>query len=688
MATLLLAALLAWGEAAGWPFLAAPIERQLSRAAQRTVRLTDPAGTSAAISSAPFSIRFLGGLKLHAPAVWVAAPEWSQTPYTLRATALELDLRYIDLWRAYRQQRVRGQAVRVERLQASQLDARLERLADGRASWQFRRPDPALPAEAEVALPSFGSLKIASGSVSLNDAVLDVQLQSELSLTATELLVTARGQYKKFPLVAELKTAGAAAASSALANSNANASANAAPSALPVSLRATLGRAKLSFDGSSVSALSAANFAGRFEISGPSLAAVGDPVGVTLPTTAAFRSQGRIVRRGETWQALVDDAVVGASRLNGAFVFETRDSVRKLSGRLGGSRLLLSDLGPAIGGAVRVADNAKLPTPTPTKVLPSRPFDLRALRAMDANVLIDINDVDLNTTLLEPLRPLHVHLQLTGGVLSLTDLQARTAQGELRGAVRLDGRNTPALWSSNLNWSGVRLEQWVKQKRANGSPPWVSGRLNGEARLQGEGKSTAEILASLKGRVRTELFGGTVSHLAVEAAGLDIAQGLGIFLKGDDALTVRCGVADLMVDAGRFKPRLMVVDTIDSSLWVEGALSLATEALDLRVVVLPKDFSPLALRTPLLVRGSFAKPEVTLEKAPLARKLGASVLLGLLNPLAALIPFIDTGDAKLAEERGGGGGSGAGAGAGAGAGEGRGCSSFARLASSSQRQRR
>ena len=682
MATLLMTAVLAWGETAGWPILAAPLERQLSRAAQRTVRLTDPAGTPAAISSAPFSIRFLGGLKLHAPAVWVAAPEWSQTPYTLRATALELDLRYIDVWRAYQQQKVRGQAVRIERLQASQFDARLERLADGRASWQLRRPDSAQPAEAAAALPSFGSLKIASGSVSLNDAVLDVQLQSELTLTATELLVKARGQYKTFPVVAELKTAGAAAASSALANvkANANANGNAASSALPVTLRATLGRAKLSFDGSSASALSAANFAGRFEISGPSLAAVGDPVGVTLPTTAAFRSQGRIVRRGETWHALVDDAVVGASRLNGAFVFETRDSVRKLSGRLGGSRLLLSDLGPAIGGAVRVADNAKLSVPTPTKVLPSRPFDLRALRAMDANVLIDINDVDLNTTLLEPLRPLHVHLQLTGGVLSLTDLQARTAQGELRGAVRLDGRNTPALWSSNLNWSGVRLEQWVIQKRANGSPPWVSGRLNGEARLQGEGRSTAEILASLKGRVRTELFGGTVSHLAVEAAGLDIAQGLGIVLKGDDALPVRCGVADLMVDAGRFKPRLMVVDTIDSSLWVEGALSLATEALDLRVVVLPKDFSPLALRTPLLVRGSFSKPEVTLEKAPLARKLGASVLLGLLNPLAALIPFIDTGDAKAAEIRGGGGGE--------GAAPGQGCSSFAKLAGSSQRQLR
>ena len=369
-------------------------------------------------------------------------------------------------------------------------------------------------------------------------------------------------------------------------------------------------------------------------------------------------------------------------------------------------------MGPAIGGAVRPAadvanagpvntnsvevvqtktnakprreprakPNTKSDSKPNVKVLPSRPFDLQALRAMDANVLIDISDVDLNTRLLEPLRPLRMHLQLVGGVLTLSDLQARTAQGELAGLVRLDGRNTPALWNAKLRWSGVRLEQWIKQVRANGAPPWVSGRLNGTAQLQGQGKSTAEILASLKGSVRSELLGGTVSHLAVEAAGLDVAQGLGILFKGDDALPVQCGVADLAVDAGSFKPRLMVVDTTDSSVWVDGSLSLASEALDLRLVVYPKDFSPLALRTPLRVKGSFAKPEISLEKAPLARKLGASVLLGLLNPLAALIPLIDVGDAKAAAD--------AGAGAGVGVGKGVGCANFAKRARESSASRR
>jgi AsmA family protein len=194
----------------------------------------------------------------------------------------------------------------------------------------------------------------------------------------------------------------------------------------------------------------------------------------------------------------------------------------------------------------------------------------------------------------------------------------------------------------------VRLERWIKQVRANAAPPWVSGRLNGKAVLQGQGRSTAEILASLKGTVRTELKGGAVSHLAVEAAGLDVAQGLGLLFKGDDALPVQCGVAELVVDSGSFKPRVMVLDTNDSAVWVDGSLSLATEALDLRAVVFPKDFSPLALRSPLLVKGSFAKPEVSIERAPLARKLGLSVLLGLLNPLAALIPLIDLGDAQAA----------------------------------------
>jgi uncharacterized protein involved in outer membrane biogenesis len=167
--------------------------------------------------------------------------------------------------------------------------------------------------------------------------------------------------------------------------------------------------------------------------------------------------------------------------------------------------------------------------------------------------------------------------------------------------------------------------------------------------VAGQGKSTAAILGSLHGGVRMFLLNGSISHLAVEAAGLDLAQGLGVLIKGDDALPIQCTVADLAAEQGVLRPRVLVLDTRDSTLWVDGSLSLATEAMDMRVVVTPKDFSPLALRTPVHLRGTFAQPSVSLEKGKLGAKLGAAALLSLLNPVAALIPLVDIGDSDDAK---------------------------------------
>ncbi len=66
-----------------------------------------------------------------------------------------------------------------------------------------------------------------------------------------------------------------------------------------------------------------------------------------------------------------------------------------LAGRLGGSRLLLADLGPAVGApAPGSGDAAKeAPPRRAARVIPDKKFDLPSLRAMDANVLIDIGTV-------------------------------------------------------------------------------------------------------------------------------------------------------------------------------------------------------------------------------------------------------------------------------------------------------
>jgi uncharacterized protein involved in outer membrane biogenesis len=671
-------------EALGWPFLAPPVQRWLAQTLDRKVQLAADGGPEPRVK-----IRLLGSLRIQAPYIEIGAPAWSKAPHMLRARDAYLKLGYGDLWRAHR-----GEPLRIRALQAASVDGNVERLADGRASWQFG-PRPVVTAEPNFHAPLFDQLRIRSGVLALRDDVLGTQVDARFSLTdrsvpagmsaapgavssaasgaaagagpnAAEFRFDANGQFRRQPLKIEFASKGVLTVVAE----------DAARIAWPITMTATIGRAVLTFQGTATDALKLTALRGRFDVHGPSLAAVGDPLGVTLPTTGAFHASGLVAKQGEVWSTFVERAIVGSSDLSGSFRFDATRRIPLLSGRLHSTRLLLADLGPAVGtapkdttgkapapAAVAASASASAPAPAPAskkakqagkppstptrgpdKVLPDRPFDLPSLRAMDANVLVDVDNLDPGSDIIEPLRPLRTHLLLENAVLTLRDLDARTGAGSLKGMVQLDGRDSLAQWNADLRWSDVRLERWLHQARKEGdAPPYVTGRLNGQAKVAGQGKSTAAILGSLGGSVRMQLRDASISHLLIEAAGLDVAQALGVMIKGDDALPVDCAVADLAAEHGVLRPRVLVLDTRDSTVWSEGSLSLANEALDLRLLVSPKDFSPLALRTPVHLRGSFANPAISIEKAPLAGRVGAAALLALLNPLAAVIPFFDTG---------------------------------------------
>jgi uncharacterized protein involved in outer membrane biogenesis len=381
---------------------------------------------------------------------------------------------------------------------------------------------------------------------------------------------------------------------------------------------------------------------GRYTLQGPSLAAVGKALGLTLPTTAAFEMSGSLAREGPLWSTVVDRASIGQSRLDGALQYDMRRApLPRLSGRLHARALALADLGPAIG--TPTADQPKQ-VRAAGRVLPDRSFDLPALRAMDANVLLRLDRLDFGTSALQSAAPLNGHLTLTQGVLRLGELDARIAQGRIRGHIELDGRVTPARWNTALEGQGLRLEQWIRAVQRPQQPPYASGLLSGTVRLSGQGRSTAELLASADGRIGLHWSQGRLSHLAVEAAGLDIAQGLGVLVRGDDALPVSCGLADLAVRDGRVVPSAFVVDTRDSRLWLEGSLSLADERLALLARVQPKDFSPLTLRAPLHIGGTLGQPALALDKGAVASRAVPAALLAMVHPLAALLPLLDPGE--------------------------------------------
>ena len=661
----LLTALAAVCEQQGWPFLARPTERWFSQRLGRDVHLREAASSDAAM---PFALHLWGGVRVQSPWLQIDGPSWRAQPPTLTARDVNLHLRYADLLASRS-----SQVLAVAELSAAQLDLNLLRREDGSASWQFgAQADGDLPQPIHVQ-PQM--LAVGQGHVVVDDALNQLQLDSRFALTDHGLVASGDGRYQGLPVKASLNSDSVLPWISSVAEGPGSA----------VALRLNVGRATLSFDGRANDLLGSRRLTGQYRVTGPSLADVGRPLRLTLPTTRVFAMQGRVAHDGQTWSTVVDNASIGRSRLSGEFTFVAPPhAVTTLAGRLHGQVVWLEDLGPAIGVPTTPAVSVPIPPVTAnvssanaapatavqarvvqakavgpataraapasapaSHVLPVRRFDLQALRKMNANVLIDMQRLETGSPRVQAIAPLHAHLTLADGVLTLNDLDASLAQGRLQGRLVLDGRTAPAPWQTQLSATGLRLEQWISQPRANGAPPYASGLLHSRIDLHGVGYSTAEMLASADGRMQVNWSQGKVSQLALEAIGVDIAQALGVMLRGDQALPVNCGGADLVVKQGRIEPRVMLIDTAESTIWVDGSMSLANEQLALVAHVAPKDFSLLSLRTPVHIDGTLASPKLTLEKAPMLRRLVPAVLLAALNPFAAIIPLADSGDPNM-----------------------------------------
>ena len=628
----LLAALGA-AEATGWRFLAGPAERWLGEKLARNVSLgTDPDRTG-------FHLSLLGPIRLQVGELRIGNPAWSRLGPMLQAKDVELRLRWRDLL-AMRG----GERLNVQALRADSLDLRLDRLADGRASWQFGAgAHSEHPAEGGMEGVHFDDLAVADGRVQLADRLQRLELEGSFGLKPAALagdkpgwVGEAAGRWGEWPVKFALKTGAVLPEAVSL---------QVAPP-VPMVFDGSAGRAHLKFDGTVQDLMGRQDVQGRFQLSGPSLAAVGEPFGVTLPTTQPFTMQGQIAREGTRWRTHVQAAHIGRSDLAGDFEFNRPPGqLPVLTGELRGDALWLADLGPAIGVEAKETKEVKPAASAQRagRVLPDRALDLPSLSAMQADVRIALARLELGHPKLQSIHPLRAHLTLKDSVLNIEGLDATLAQGRLWGSIQLDGRQPQALWKVDLSASGLKLEEWIAQSRPKGQPPYVTGELGGRFLLTGRGRSTAQMLATSEGSGRLLWSDGTLSHLVVEGAGIDLAQGLGVLVKGDDALPVTCAAADLQVKAGQVEPKLLVVDTPDSTLWGEGRVSLADEKLDLVARVEPKDVSPLTLRTPLRVRGTLSDPSISLEKGPLVRRAVPAVLLGLINPLAALLPLIDPG---------------------------------------------
>jgi uncharacterized protein involved in outer membrane biogenesis len=187
-------------EVLGWPFLAEPLQQWLSASLQRRVSVAVDGHTPASVS-----VRLFGRLRLEAPQIDVGAPSWSQARHMLLARDAVMSLHYADLWRAHR-----GQPLRIQMLEAAEVDVDIERLSDGRASWQFGARAQKDMSPHSLEMPLFRHLKAESGTLRYRDEQAGSRIAARIApaaaLPASGTLAELRGMWRNAPVTITLRS--------------------------------------------------------------------------------------------------------------------------------------------------------------------------------------------------------------------------------------------------------------------------------------------------------------------------------------------------------------------------------------------------------------------------------------------------------------------------------------------------
>ena len=376
----------------------------------------------------------------------------------------------------------------------------------------------------------------------------------------------------------------------------------------------------------------------QVHLRGKSMADLFGLTGLLLPATPPFETSGHLIgslQPGKaTWDYEKFKGKVGESDLSGDLHYSSGQPRPKLSGQMRSQQLRLVDLGPVIGAAPSGSEAA--PKPVNGKVLPQIQFETANWDKMDLDLRYDSGHIIRPQAL--PLQNLSLHALMDNGRLTLSPLKFGFAQGTLNFDVAIDSHAKPV---------AAQIKGQVQALKLSALFPKVEqmqkslGRLDGAVSLKGQGQSLAQWLGTGNGSVRLFVRDGTFSSRLLDMAGLNVGSIIVSKLFGiDKEVQLRCAVADFNVEKGLARPRMAKLATTEAIVQATGQINLTQEQLDLRIVPESLKWKFFSLRTPLYVRGSFAKPDVGLEPGPLFARAGAAVAAAALDPVAlALVPL-------------------------------------------------
>ncbi|TBR09762.1 MAG: AsmA family protein [Rugosibacter sp.] len=599
----------------GWNWLRGPIERMTAEKTGRVLAI-----------NGELKVKFGWPLpRIHANAVTFANPDWATEKQMIAADVVEIT---IDLPQLFRQNIVFPE-MRLERPVVF-----LEQGIGGRKNWLLDRSQQDEGARIQV-----DRLILDHGIIGYDDAAQKISIRSEFSTSNTGPVVagvsfTALGRYKGLPFKAQ----GSGGPVLGLRDQS---------TPYPLQAEFTVGHTGVKAAGTITSLLKFSAVDMRVALRGESLAQLFPLFGIVLPETRAYATEGHLLHSADTWRYEKFSGRVGGSDIAGTVQIDIGGKRPVMKANLVSNVLDIADLGPLIGarpGSVQAAKRAALPAsrtvpmPVQARVLPDMPFKTDRWDSVDAEVTLQAKTIRHAREL--PLEDLVAHLSLRDSVLTLDPLNFGLAGGQLNAVISLDGRKDPIQAHARVQARKILLSKLFPTAELTKTS---IGQINGDFDLAGKGNSVEHMLSNSYGKVTLVIAGGKISKLMMEKVGLHLWEILELKIAGDRLVNLRCAVADFGVKEGVMAADALIVDTEITTIIGTGSIDLGQEKLDLTLNQKTKNTSPLALRSPITLRGSFAKPNVGVDKGRVAARAFGAIALGMANPLLTLMPLIDAG---------------------------------------------
>lgn len=597
-----------------WNWLKGPLERQVSARTGREFRIHGDLDVD------------LGRVTIiRADALQFGNASWAKDPTMAAAQRAEMG---IEVWPL-----IFKREVRIPEIRLVKANLLLETGPQGKGNWDFLKGD----GDTDIA---FRRLWIEDGRLQFFNAAektdIDIRLNSVKpgkDDTAPPVDIRGKGHWTGAPFSLE----GRAESPLALRDTE---------QPYRIDLKAQAGRTHARARGTLLDPLRLRDFDLQLMLSGQDMEDLYPLLGIAIPPTPPYKLDGRFTRDGNTWHYDRFSGVVGDSDLGGSAAVTVGRVRPLLEANLVSRRLDFDDLAgfvgapPQTGGkesanAEQEAEAAQ--ARADGRVLPDTPYNLTKLRAMDANVRWKAQRINAPSL---PIDDMDAHLILDAGLLRLEPLNFGVADGDIRSTIRMDARENIIRTRANIAVRKLNLGKLFPNVELTKD---AIGRIGGDIAITGTGNSIAQILGSSDGDIALGMGQGRISNLLMELAGLDIAEALKFLVTKDKTIPIRCAFGDFAVKDGVMQTRTLAFDSTDTLVVGKGSISLKEETLDLELRPRPKDRSILALRSPLVVGGTFSDPSFRPDFKRLGLRGATALVLGSITPPAALLATLELG---------------------------------------------